>query len=224
MKDKYSSVFEVERSRVIEREFLRPFLRPGAEVLDVGAGAGHYSGLMRSLGGRVRCVDYDQAKVDMLKDAGFDALRADAQEVLPFPDGSFDFVTALEVIEHLEKPQRLLAEAARVLKDDGLLLISTPNRRSLEALVGHISGLFTGRKWRAWDDSHRRIYSPAEIKAEVSAFFDILKLTGFYLMHKGRFVPSGLCFTSFNGGILAERSFIINILARPRRRGGEPRA
>jgi SAM-dependent methyltransferase len=49
-------------------------------------------------------------------------------ENLPFAEKSFDVVIAFEVIEHLERWRDLLAEASRVLKDTGVLLISTPNK------------------------------------------------------------------------------------------------
>lgn len=49
-------------------------------------------------------------------------------EILPFVDRSFDMVTAFEVVEHLDGWRQMLAEARRVLKPSGLLLISTPNR------------------------------------------------------------------------------------------------
>jgi SAM-dependent methyltransferase len=47
---------------------------------------------------------------------------------LPFPDGSFDAVVTFQVIEHIKKDRALIAEIWRVLRPDGVLVISTPNR------------------------------------------------------------------------------------------------
>ena len=47
---------------------------------------------------------------------------------LPYPDDSFDGVVCFEVIEHVEDPERVMDELARVLRPDGLLFISSPNR------------------------------------------------------------------------------------------------
>lgn len=49
---------------------------------------------------------------------------------LPFNDNTFDLVFACEIIEHVEKPERLLTEALRVTKPNGFLAISTPQNRS----------------------------------------------------------------------------------------------
>lgn len=54
----------------------------------------------------------------------------DAQK-MPFKDNFFDTVIAGELIEHLESPDKFLSEANRVLKKDGILILSTPNRDSL---------------------------------------------------------------------------------------------
>ncbi|HML16270.1 MAG TPA: methyltransferase domain-containing protein [Bryobacteraceae bacterium] len=47
---------------------------------------------------------------------------------LPFPNASFDLITAFEVIEHVSQWRDLLHEARRVLRPNGLFLVSTPNK------------------------------------------------------------------------------------------------
>ena len=49
-------------------------------------------------------------------------------ECLPFPDGCFDVVFFMEVYEHLPRRDEALAEIRRVLKVDGTLVMSVPNR------------------------------------------------------------------------------------------------
>lgn len=48
---------------------------------------------------------------------------------LPFPDGSFDLLTANMVVEHMERPEELLAEVKRVLAPGGRWVFHTPNKR-----------------------------------------------------------------------------------------------
>ena len=57
-------------------------------------------------------------------------LAVDLTERLPFRDASFDAVLFLDVIEHLEPRRQVLVEIARVLKPQGRLLVSAPNRET----------------------------------------------------------------------------------------------
>ena len=65
----------------------------------------------------------------------------DLGEGLPFRTESFDWVTCVEGIEHLENPSAFLRECARVLKAEGRLLLTTPN---LLNLASRLRFLFTG--------------------------------------------------------------------------------
>ncbi len=102
----------------------------GAIVLDAGCGTGYgaaeFSRASSVVGmdGSAEAVGY--ARCNFAR-AGVHFLRA-VCESLPFADGSFDLVAAFEVIEHLERWQDFLAEARRVLRPAGLLLVSTPNK------------------------------------------------------------------------------------------------
>ncbi len=110
------------------REYLdRPGRPPAPEVLDLGCGAGDSVDLFRALEPSVRWVGADLASSPEV-DA---RTRADARfvtfdgERLPFGDGSFDLVYCKQVLEHVRRPQPLLAEVTRVLRPDGVLAGST---------------------------------------------------------------------------------------------------
>ena len=65
----------------------------------------------------------------------------DLNERLPFKDGSFDGVNLIETIEHIENQAQLIREIARVLKDGGAVVISTPNVLNV---LSRLRFLFTG--------------------------------------------------------------------------------
>ena len=66
-------------------------------------------------------------------------------ETLPFPSESFDAVVLTEVIEHVDDPDAVLAEARRVLKPDGRCLVSAPNERLINRLKRIVTRMGLGR-------------------------------------------------------------------------------
>lgn len=108
--------------RVIEK--LTPL--PRGSVLDAGTGSGALAEALSDAGFRVTAADID-ASFFRADRPGIRFIAADFNETSPFEDGSFDCVTCLEMIEHVENPFALLRELYRVLKPGGTLVISTPN-------------------------------------------------------------------------------------------------
>ena len=84
-----------------------------------------------------RCIAMTPAQMGAARwPAGAPGLCCTAEEdALPFPDLSFDRVLIVHGLESAENARRLLREVWRVLKDDGKLLIVTPNRTGLWAYV-----------------------------------------------------------------------------------------
>jgi ubiquinone/menaquinone biosynthesis C-methylase UbiE len=77
---------------------------------------------------RVICVDIDERLLNRCHEKGFEVLQADLNtESLPLENDNVDFVTPFEVIEHLWNKDNMLREAYRILKQQGLFMLSTPN-------------------------------------------------------------------------------------------------
>ena len=102
--------------------------------LDIGSGNGE---LIRLIKANIQTIssacDYtedlmelDGQKVDVC-DLNFDSL--------PYLDDTFDLITFTEVIEHIENHRRILREISRILKIDGVLVLSTPNLLNLKSRV-----------------------------------------------------------------------------------------
>lgn len=101
-------------------------------MLDVGCFGYRQWELARQLGrddlrhAGVDYNDYDDVPPD------FTYRKADLNEAqIPFADDEFDLVVARHVVEHVERPLRLVAEALRVCRPGGLLYVEAPSERSL---------------------------------------------------------------------------------------------
>lgn len=110
-------------------------------VLDVGCGDGTVSRLFVEAGNRVFGVDIVPEFVEKATQRGIDAKTADvAMEGLPLSEAEIDVVYAGALIEHLYDPESFLKECHRVLKDGGLLVLSTPNVVSLTSRLRMLFG------------------------------------------------------------------------------------
>ncbi len=103
-------------------------------VLDVGCGAGFLSNELALSGLSVTGVDLSPESVKVA--AAHDGTKSVHYEVadasrLPFPDQSFDVVTAMDFLEHVEDPEAIIREMGRVLKPGGLFFFHTFNRNFL---------------------------------------------------------------------------------------------
>ncbi|OGP14058.1 MAG: hypothetical protein A2054_03010 [Deltaproteobacteria bacterium GWA2_55_10] len=142
-------------------------------MLDIGAGGGtlldrisRKAGLSFSAG-----VDssYEAVRYGHAFHKGPRFICADFHE-LPFADSSFDCATAIEVLEHLDNPERAMNELRRCLKDNGKVLILVPNEKSI--LFRIIWYFWTKGKGRVWKDAHVQQFTRESLGA-------LLRSTGF---------------------------------------------
>jgi 2-polyprenyl-6-hydroxyphenyl methylase/3-demethylubiquinone-9 3-methyltransferase len=114
------------------------FYQSQTKVLDVGCGAGFLSNALAKEKLQVTGIDLSleslkvAAKYDETKTVTYQT--ADAYH-LPFPDQSFEVITAMDFLEHVDRPLDVIKEFSRVLKPKGLFIFHTFNRNPLAHLV-----------------------------------------------------------------------------------------
>lgn len=111
-----------------------------SKTADLGAGEGAFSLKVLSRGDSVVGVDKEDWKIN----APFLRINLDKEfaETIISNFGEFDVVVAIEIIEHLENPFAFIRECARLLKNGGLLFLTTPN---VEAINSRVMFLVKGR-------------------------------------------------------------------------------
>ncbi|UAK24915.1 bifunctional 2-polyprenyl-6-hydroxyphenol methylase/3-demethylubiquinol 3-O-methyltransferase UbiG [Sphingomonas nostoxanthinifaciens] len=110
----------------------------GRRALDVGCGAGLLSEPLARLGAAVTGLDAAPENVAVARaHAAGQGLAIDyrAGDLAQVAGERFDLVVSMEVIEHVADPAAFVAGLAGALADDGLLILSTPNRTPLSRLA-----------------------------------------------------------------------------------------
>lgn len=102
--------------------------------LDIGPGHGDLIEILRSKFSLTSdACDYTDSLMH-LTDVRVDMVDLNIEK-LPYPDSTYDLVTCTEVLEHLEHYRETIRETYRVLKDDGVFILTTPNILNLKSRV-----------------------------------------------------------------------------------------
>ena len=115
------------RYRLAERYF------EGKNIVEMGCGAGYGTHSLARVTGSIMGVDLSEEAVSYAsRRYNSPNLRYQVGDVtnLPYEAGSFDAAVSFEVIEHLERPEDLVLEAKRLIRDDGIFVVSTPDKQT----------------------------------------------------------------------------------------------
>ena len=161
-------VREIRYEHVHRYVFARELVT-GRRVLDAACGEGYGSALLAQTAASVVGVDLSAAAIGHARERygaeGLEFVEADCL-ALPFDDGEFDFVVSFETLEHLEAQDELLAEFRRVLSQDGVLLVSTPDKAIYTDKLGNKN------------EFHPKELYREEFEALLSKFFPVHRLWG----------------------------------------------
>lgn len=144
----------------------------GKEVLDVGCGVGYGSSYLLLKGAkRVIGVDASQEAIKLAKAnferTGLEFASSDAT-ALPFKENTFDIVTCIGMIDHVDNPERVVSESWKTLRPGGYFLCGAINRE------------FISWTWlnKPLDPMHKTEFTPAELSQLVGKYFSGIQLYG----------------------------------------------
>jgi 2-polyprenyl-3-methyl-5-hydroxy-6-metoxy-1,4-benzoquinol methylase len=130
--------------------------RDGGRFLDVGCGGGFLVEVATAMGWRAEGLEVSRAAAEFGRARGA-VIRAGTLREAELPEGAYDLVTMMEVVEHVEDPVDLLARAGRLLRPGGALYLTTPN-------WGSLSRRFLGKRWFPVSREHVVYFSRRTIR------------------------------------------------------------
>jgi SAM-dependent methyltransferase len=143
----WSEHTEVLMSALFSEVLAQLGVGPGTRLLDVGCGSGVAAAIASGLGAAVSGLDATPELLDYARKRAPDAdFRQGEMEWLPYPDGSFDIVTGFNSFQYAASPVNALAEARRVCRPGGLVMIATwgrPERVDMAPVMRAVAGLLT---------------------------------------------------------------------------------
>src|SRR5688572_5394205 len=163
-----------------------PLLAPG-DVLDIASGDGVLAELLAPHSHRYVCVDTSPrvvaAAAERLRRFPNVEVRAGDMHALPFADGSFDLVVLMHALTYAAKPAQAVAEAARVLKRGGRLLLSSLAKHEHRAVVeaySHVNLGFSEKELRKFIDKAglKVVNSETVTREKRPPHFEVISLIG----------------------------------------------
>lgn len=171
--------------------------QPRGVLLDVPAGEGALAARLIEAGFDVRCCDLYP---EIFRLDGVDVHRGNLDAELPFGDQSFEYVTCLEGLEHIENPQQAMREFARVLKPGGHLIVSVPNILNIEERLKWLLYGYTSHFKPISRPAVERLRAEYDDRVEIAAHVNpigyselrhILEKNGFEILKLFRDKPKG---------------------------------
>lgn len=157
---------------------------PPGKMLDIGCSSGEFCSGFINFGWEVHGIDISEEQAAKARKKRVAVKTGDIAQGLPYEDKTFDLIIAGEIIEHLIDTDYFLQEVHRILKLDGVLILTTPNLASFENRLRILFGRYPiWVDYRVGGSGHVRAYTPRALKKQLLEHgFEIEK-------HIGNFVP-----------------------------------
>lgn len=158
------------RKRFKRRVALIKKFKKKGKLLDIGCSTGFFLSEAQKAGYDVYGIDIMDFAVDFCRKRGLKNVFKGTLEKVKLPREKFDIIVAMEILEHLWDPKVFLKKVSQLLNQEGILLVSVPNRKSLGARL-------MGKFWVGYHNyQHLFIFEPETMKRLFSQYgFKVVK-------------------------------------------------
>jgi ubiquinone/menaquinone biosynthesis C-methylase UbiE len=114
--------------RLVEKLLHAPILANAPlplHILDAGCGPGHFMERLQAYG-EVTGTDYSLKRLQYCREEGFQYIAQTDLRRIPFKDNTFDLVTTIDTIEHIQEDAQAIREIHRVIKPGGMIALTVP--------------------------------------------------------------------------------------------------
>jgi ubiquinone/menaquinone biosynthesis C-methylase UbiE len=188
--------FRPENKARVQANLLHIAQRTGTgRLLDVGCGTGFVISLLAETFDEIHGIDPTPAMLQRVDASrGNITLHEGVAEQLPFPDGSFDLVTAYSVYHHLADHRPALAEAARVLRPGGVLYVDLEPNRAFWSAIDEVERTHARRLDELDEIVAREVDAVLHVEDEVHERFaidpEVFRAAEHIKSHLGGFDPA----------------------------------
>ncbi len=166
--------FLAQKNRyLMDLNFVKFYYKYG-KILEVGSIPCHFTALLKQIGYPVIGLDLNPNRAkELIEKYNLTVIKCDVDnEKIPFENNTFGFIIFNEVFEHLRtNPISTLKELHRILKNDGILMLTTPNLYSLINIIMFLRGRGFNDAYDEFEKLHKighvghiREYSTREVK------------------------------------------------------------
>lgn len=142
-------------------------IKPGSSILDIGCASGYFAKELRRKKCRVTGIDIDAEALNEAKKYCEKVIlcNLDLLDNKTLPNQKFDYILALDVIEHLQNYNNLLVVLRTHFTRNGRLIITTPNIAHISIRLNLLAGNFNYTEYGILDNTHVHFFTKTTLKS-----------------------------------------------------------
>ena len=161
-----------DKTNIVKTKMVKKYLKAKSKILILGCGPCFEGRELKKDGHYIVGVDIEDKFAKMYKTNLDKFQKADVSKKLKFKSKSFDAIIAFELIEHIGFVDDFISECNRILKNNGLFILSTPSQSYWKDRIK----LLTGKD--ILSDFHPRTFTPNTLEMKLKKLFTIKRMMG----------------------------------------------